>query len=67
MALTLPDFIARWQASTRSEKSPAQEPFLDLCAVLGQPPPAQADATATANRRTACARSRCVTARPGAG
>ncbi|HMA36739.1 MAG TPA: DNA methyltransferase [Chloroflexia bacterium] len=45
MALTLPDFIARWQASTRTEKSAAQEHFLDLCAVLGQPTPAQADAT----------------------
>src|SRR5205809_7404213 len=43
--LTLPDFIARWQASTRTEKSAAQEHFLDLCAVLGQPTPAQADAS----------------------
>jgi len=45
MALTLPAFIARWQTSTRSEKSPAQEHFLDLYAVLGQPTPAQADAS----------------------
>ena len=43
MALTLPEFIARWQASTRNERSAAQEHFLDLCEVLGQPRPAEVD------------------------
>jgi hypothetical protein len=43
--LSLPDFIARWQASTRTERSASQEHFLDLCDVLGQPHPADVDPT----------------------
>ncbi|MEO5952399.1 MAG: type IIL restriction-modification enzyme MmeI, partial [Chloroflexia bacterium] len=43
--LTIPEFIARWQASTRNERSAAQEHFLNLCDVLGQPSPAQVDPT----------------------
>jgi type II restriction/modification system DNA methylase subunit YeeA len=41
--LSLPDFIARWRASTRTERSASQEHFLDLCDVLGQPHPAEVD------------------------
>ena len=33
------DFIAKWQANTRTERAAAQEHFLDLCAVLGEPTP----------------------------
>jgi hypothetical protein len=43
MTLSLPEFIERWQASTRNERSAAQEHFLNLCEVLGQPQPAQVD------------------------
>ena len=32
-------FIAKWQANTRNERSAAQEHFLDLCALLGEPTP----------------------------
>ena len=32
-------FIAKWQASTRNERAAAQEHFLDLCALLGEPTP----------------------------
>ena len=32
--LTLPEFIARWQGSTLSERSAAPSHFIDLCAVL---------------------------------
>ena len=40
VALTLPEFIALWQASTcnthgAEQRSAAQERFLDLCKVLG--------------------------------
>jgi hypothetical protein len=41
--LSLPTFIARWQAATLSERSAAQSHFIDLCEVLGQPRPAAAD------------------------
>jgi hypothetical protein len=34
--LSLPEFVARWQAAALSERSSAQSHFLDLCAVLGQ-------------------------------
>ncbi len=33
------EFIAKWQASTRNERAAAQEHFLDLCALLGEPTP----------------------------
>ncbi len=42
-ALTVPEFVARWQRSTLSERSAAQSHFIDLCEVLGQPRPAEVD------------------------
>ena len=46
-SLDLPTFIRRWQASTLTERSAAQQHFLDLCRLLGQPTPAEADPTGT--------------------
>ena len=37
------EFIARWRGVTRTERSAAQEHFLDLCALLGVPKPADVD------------------------
>jgi len=45
--LDLPTFIAKWQRSTLTERSAAQQHFLDLCAVLGEPTPATADPEGT--------------------
>ena len=36
-------FIRKWQAVELKERSAAQEHFLDLCHVLGEPTPAEAD------------------------
>jgi hypothetical protein len=36
-------FIAKWQRANLSERSAAQQHFLDLCDLLGQPKPAAAD------------------------
>lgn len=36
-------FIRKWKQSTLKERSGSQEHFLDLCAVLGQPKPADVD------------------------
>src|SRR5690242_10816868 len=47
MSLTLPEFVARWQASTLSERSAAQSHFIDLCDVLGERRPAEADPAGT--------------------
>src|SRR6202051_310828 len=41
--LSIPDFVARWQRSTLSERSAAQQHFLGLCEILGQPTPAEID------------------------
>jgi len=41
--LDVPTFVARWQRSTLTERSAAQQHFLDLCAVLGEPTPAATD------------------------
>ncbi len=41
--LDLPTFIAKWQRSTLTERSAAQQHFLDLCAILNEPTPATAD------------------------
>jgi hypothetical protein len=32
-------FIAKWRANARNERAAAQEHFLDLCALLGEPTP----------------------------
>jgi type II restriction/modification system DNA methylase subunit YeeA len=45
MALSLLEFIARWQASTLTEKSAAQSHFIQLCDVLGVPSPTEVDVT----------------------
>ena len=41
--MTPGDFIAKWQASELKERSAAQEHFIDLCRLLGEPTPAEAD------------------------
>jgi len=45
--LDLTTFIVTWQRSTLTERSAAQQHFLDLCAVLGEPTPAAADPDGT--------------------
>jgi len=42
-ALTVPEFVARWQRATLTESSGSQQHFIDLCEVLGQPRPAEVD------------------------
>ena len=37
------EFIAKWRSPVLKERSAAQEHFLDLCRVLGEPTPAEAD------------------------
>jgi type II restriction/modification system DNA methylase subunit YeeA len=41
--LTVPEFVAKWQHSTLSERSASQSHFIDLCRVLGQPQPTDVD------------------------
>ncbi len=41
--LSIPEFVARWQRSTLSERSAAQQHFIGLCEILGQPSPAEVD------------------------
>ncbi|OGT88111.1 MAG: DNA methyltransferase [Gammaproteobacteria bacterium RIFOXYD12_FULL_61_37] len=36
-------FIAKWQQASLKERSAAQEHFIDLCRMLGEPTPAEAD------------------------
>ena len=43
--MTPGDFIAKWRASELKESSAAQEHFIDLCRLLGEPTPAEADPT----------------------
>ena len=38
-------FIAKWRASALKERSASQEHFIDLCRLLGEPTPAEADPT----------------------
>src|SRR5208282_4009877 len=37
--MTPAEFIAKWQASTRTERAACQEHFIDLCHLLGEPTP----------------------------
>ncbi|MFZ3341686.1 MAG: DNA methyltransferase [Terriglobales bacterium] len=41
--LPVPEFVTRWQRSTLTESAGSQSHFIDLCNVLGQPTPAEAD------------------------
>ena len=43
--MTPGEFIAKWRASELKERSAAQEHFIDLCRLLGEPSPAEADPT----------------------
>ena len=43
--LTPSGFVAKWSKVTLSERAASQEHFLDLCRLLGQPTPAEHDAT----------------------
>ena len=36
-------FISKWRQSDLKERAAAQEHFIDLCKILGHPPPAEAD------------------------
>ena len=45
--MTPHEFIRKWQAAQLSERSACQQPFLDLCDLLGQPKPAAADPEGT--------------------
>ena len=37
--MTPQDFIRKWKANTRAERAAAQEHFIDLCRLLGEPTP----------------------------
>ena len=43
--MTPGEFIAKWRASELKERSASQEHFIDLCRLLDEPTPAQADPT----------------------
>ena len=42
-AMTPHEFIAKWRASELKERSASREHFIDLCRLLGEPTPAEAD------------------------
>ena len=41
--MTTHDFINKWRASALKERSASQEHFIELCRLLGEPTPAEAD------------------------
>ncbi len=43
--VTLPAFVAKWSASRRTERAAAQEHFIDLCRLLVEQTPNEADPT----------------------
>ena len=43
--LTPAAFVAKWRRATLSERAASQEHFIDVCRLLGQPSPADHDAT----------------------
>ncbi len=42
------EFISKWRASALKERSASREHFIDLCRLLGEPTPAEADPTGEA-------------------
>ena len=47
MQMTADKFIAKWRAAELKERSAAQEHFIDLCHLLDEPTPAEADPSGT--------------------
>jgi len=45
LAMTPAAFVAKWSRAELSERAGSQEHFIDLCRMLGQPTPAEHDAT----------------------
>ena len=45
--MTPGEFAAKWRGATTTERASAQSHFLDLCALLGEPGPIEADPTGT--------------------
>ena len=45
LVVTPHEFITKWQASELKERSASQEHFIDLCRLLDEPTPAEADPT----------------------
>jgi hypothetical protein len=43
--MTPNDFIAKWKASTLTERAASQSHFNDLCALVGHPTPVESDPT----------------------
>ena len=43
MPLTVADFVHRWKINSQSERASAQSHFNDLCDLLGEKTPTQAD------------------------
>ena len=43
--VTVPAFVAKWSASRRTERAAAHEHFIDLCRLLGEQTPNEADPT----------------------
>ena len=43
MSMTPTEFIKKWKAANLKERSAAQEHFIDLCRLLGELTPAEAD------------------------
>ena len=43
--MNVSEFIAKWEKSELTERSSAQQHFLDLCELLGHPKPAAVDPT----------------------
>ena len=44
-SLTAEEFVQKWSRAQLSERAASHEHFIDLCHILGQPTPAEADAT----------------------
>jgi len=44
LRMTPQQFIDKWSRADRTERQAAQEHFIDLCRVLGEPTPNEADA-----------------------
>jgi hypothetical protein len=49
-AMTPQQFVEKWAQTELSERAASQEHFIDLCHLIGQPTPAEADATGESNR-----------------
>ena len=56
--MTPNEFVDKWHNATLTERSASQEHFIDLCRLLGEPPPVGGDPSGATSEAVGCLQGR---------